>query len=206
VQKEIGRRLWQQLATQDWFSVPFSETYCKFSWVCYIKDPRCYADILKGVNPLHFTTKSPLHCDDGSMQPVPSSDPTITSYGSFLYRIACLMPMLQDRISVAPTLSAKYKEVLHFDKMMRELVLTQLPPPLNSQSPINPAWQGFVPLARRCLTITSAHKIIVITLFYTLSVTNSSEMIHRKFLGISFHDKRFDFTRKTCLAAAKTSE
>src|SRR3978361_977596 len=30
------------------------------------------------------------------------------------------------------------------------------------------------------------------------------QMIHRKFLGMSFHDKRFSFTRKTCLAAAKT--
>jgi type II secretory pathway component PulF len=29
VQRELGRRLWQQLVTQDWFSVPFSETYCK---------------------------------------------------------------------------------------------------------------------------------------------------------------------------------
>lgn len=44
-------------------------------------------------------------------------------------------------------------------------------------------------MARRSLTITSAHKII---------------MIHRKFLGMSFHDKRFAFTRRTCLAAAKT--
>lgn len=32
IQKEIGRRLWQQLATQDWFSVPFSETYCKLKF------------------------------------------------------------------------------------------------------------------------------------------------------------------------------
>ena len=29
-------------------------------------------------------------------------------------------------------------------------------------------------------------------------------MIHRKFLSMSFHDNRFSFTRKTCLAAAKT--
>jgi hypothetical protein len=29
VQRELGRSIWQQLATQDWFSVPFSETYCK---------------------------------------------------------------------------------------------------------------------------------------------------------------------------------
>lgn len=31
VQKELGRRLWQQLTTQDWFSVPFSDTYCKLT-------------------------------------------------------------------------------------------------------------------------------------------------------------------------------
>jgi len=29
-------------------------------------------------------------------------------------------------------------------------------------------------------------------------------MIHRRFLGMSFRDSRFAFTRKTCLAAAKT--
>ena len=29
-------------------------------------------------------------------------------------------------------------------------------------------------------------------------------MIHRRFLGLSFHDNRFAFTRRTCLAAAKT--
>ena len=29
IQKELGRRVWQQLVTQDWFSVPFSETYCQ---------------------------------------------------------------------------------------------------------------------------------------------------------------------------------
>jgi hypothetical protein len=29
-------------------------------------------------------------------------------------------------------------------------------------------------------------------------------MIHRRFLGMSFHDSRFAFTRQTCLAAAKT--
>lgn len=116
---------------------------------------------MAGVNPLHFTTKPPLHCDEDTMQPVPFSKPTITSYGSFLYRIAYLMPVLQDRISQAPTLSNKYKEVLHFDKLMRELVLSQLPAPLNSQTAVDPSWQGWVSLARRCLTITSAHKIIV---------------------------------------------
>lgn len=29
-------------------------------------------------------------------------------------------------------------------------------------------------------------------------------MIHRTYLGLSFSDKSFEFTRKTCIAAAKT--
>jgi hypothetical protein len=113
-----------------------------------------------GVNPLHFTTKPPLHCDEETMQPLPLSTPTITSYGNFLHRVAALMPALQDRISQSQP-SAKYDQILHFDRVMRELVNTQLPSCLNSQNPIDPSWPAFITLARRCLTITSAHKIIV---------------------------------------------
>ncbi|CZR59277.1 uncharacterized protein PAC_09169 [Phialocephala subalpina] len=169
VHKELGRRLWQQLAAQDWFSVPFSETYC--------------------VNPLHFSTKSPMHCDEETMQALPMSQPSITTYGNFLFRVASLMPALHDRSSEAHTLEAKYEQVLIFDKMMRELVMTRLPPCLNSQTQLDPLWPAWVSAARRCLTITSAHKII---------------MIHRRFLGMSFRDKGYSFTRRTCLAAAKT--
>lgn len=158
VQKEVGRRVWQQLATQDWFSVPFSETYCRFN--NSKSEERNHTDDDTGVNPLHFTTKPPSHCDEETMEPLPLSIPTITSYGNFLYRVAALMPALQDRTSQAlPT--AKYDQVLHFDRLMRDLVTTQLPSCLNSQTPIDPSWPPFVTLARRCLTITSAHKIIV---------------------------------------------
>ncbi|KAK0116426.1 hypothetical protein ONS95_013445 [Cadophora gregata] len=169
VQKELGKRLWQQLATQDWFSVPFSETYC--------------------INPLHFTSKAPRHCDEDTMEAIPVSHPAITTYGNFLFRVAALMPALQDRSSEAHSMDVKYEHVLRFDKMMRDLVIAQLPPCLNSQTQVDPMWPHWVAVARRCLTITSAHKII---------------MIHRRFLGMSFHDKKFAFTRRTCLAAAKT--
>ncbi|RDW62294.1 hypothetical protein BP6252_11727 [Coleophoma cylindrospora] len=169
IQKETRRRLWQQLAIQDWFSVPFSETYC--------------------VNRLHFSTKPPLHCDDETLQPLAASTPSITSYGNFLFRIACLMPELLDKTAGSQTVNMKYEQVLHFDQRMRDLVTTQLPPCINGQMPTDSSWPTWVPLARRCLTVTAAHKII---------------MIHRKFLGMSFHDARFVFTRRTCLAAAKT--
>ena len=169
IQKETGRRIWQQLAIQDWFSVPFSETYC--------------------VNLSHFSTVQPLQCDEETLQPLSSSAPAITSYGNFLFHIAALMPELLDKAAQAQTISTKYEQVLHFDKRMRDFVTTQLPSCINGQMPTDPSWPSWVPLARRSLTVTAAHKII---------------MIHRKFLGMSFHDPRFAFTRKTCLAAAKT--
>lgn len=39
---------------------------------------------------------------------------------------------------------------------------------------------------------------------YACEPPDTPKMIHRKFLGMSFHNELFDFTRKTCLAAAKT--
>ncbi len=71
------------------------------------------------------------------------------------------MPFLQDRIAQARTINSKYEQVLHVDKMMRDLVLTQMPPCLNGQTALDPSWPKWVFLARRNLTITSAHKIIV---------------------------------------------
>jgi hypothetical protein len=71
------------------------------------------------------------------------------------------MPPLLDRSSKARTIEAKYEEILRFDQMMRELVISELPACLNSQTPIEPRWPRWVLLARRCLTVTSAHKIIV---------------------------------------------
>lgn len=186
VKEELSRRIWQQLATQDWFSVPFAETYCEESSQATL-DRRMLTGL--GINPLHFNTRQPQHCDEETMRPVPFSEPSLVVFGNFFFRIASLMPALLDRYYEAPTLDAKYEHVLRFDKMTRELVLSQLPPYLYSQTPVDPSWPPWVLLARKALSISAAHKII---------------MIHRRFLGMSFHDKRFDFTRRTCLSAAKT--
>jgi hypothetical protein len=134
------------------------------------------------VNPLHFSTKQPSHCDEDTMQEIAPSDPAITTYGNFLFKVASLMPSLQDKLLETRILRAKYEHVLRFDKMMRELVLSQLPSCLNSQTQLDVSWPRWVILARRCLTITCAHKIL---------------MIHRRFLGLSFHDKKYAFTRRS---------
>lgn len=99
------------------------------------------------------------------MEPIPLSKPSVTSYGNFLFKIAALMPVLQDRSSQAPTLNAKYEQVLHCDKLMRELVLTQLPPCLNSQTPLDPSWPPWVSVARRFVFPRAFHLVLERCLF-----------------------------------------
>jgi hypothetical protein len=65
IQLEAGKRVWQQLLTQDWFSVPFSETY--------------------SVNPLHTTSNQPYNFDEKTLELVPYSCPSILSYANFVF-------------------------------------------------------------------------------------------------------------------------
>jgi len=45
--REVGRRIWTQMCTQDWFSIPSSEIY--------------------SINKQHFTTYRPRRIDDKAM-------------------------------------------------------------------------------------------------------------------------------------------
>jgi hypothetical protein len=169
IKRETGRRLWQQLCIQDWFSIPFSEMY--------------------SIQKLHFTTVKPISCEDVTMQPLPEDVPSMTSFPTFLGHIAGLMPQMHDAIISSNTLYTKYEQVLDYDAQMRSLATEGLPRFFSMREAIQPEWPAWVPWARRSLTICFAHKII---------------MIHRAFLGRSFTEQTFDFTRRTCMAAAKT--
>ncbi|EED21407.1 conserved hypothetical protein [Talaromyces stipitatus ATCC 10500] len=168
ITRETGRRVWTQLCVQDWFSIPFSESY-------YIRQ-------------LDFNTEKPCNCMEEDMVPLSDDVPTTMSYHRFLYDIALLMPRLHDDLSRSNTTYTKYEHVLRYDTQMRTLVSKCVPSCLKSAA-LEPSWPQYVPWARHCLTITSAHKII---------------MIHRKFLWQSFTNPAFEFTRKTCIAASKT--
>ncbi|KAL4899412.1 hypothetical protein BDW74DRAFT_171574 [Aspergillus multicolor] len=168
IQRETGRRVWTELCIQDWFSIPFSESYL--------------------VHLLDFNTTRPLNCNEEDMVSLPDEVPTSTSYHRVLYQVARLMPRLQDDMAQSSTLFTKYEHVLRYDAQMRALVSKEVPSFLKSD-PLHQSWPCYVPWARHCLTISSAHKII---------------MIHRKFLWPSFTNPAFSFTRKTCIAASKT--
>ncbi|KAL1604055.1 hypothetical protein SLS60_005647 [Paraconiothyrium brasiliense] len=166
---EVGKRVLTQLCTQDWFQIPFSETYALSS---------SFSRIVR-----------PLNCNDEDMVVQPLSAPTQTSYCNFRYDIAALMPELLDATAKCNTLYTKYEQVLRFDDKMRKLATASMPTFLSSNAPPHTQWPNYVNWGRRSLTICAAHKII---------------MIHRKFVGLSFTNTAFAFTRRTCLAAAKT--
>ena len=167
-QREAGRRVFNQLCTQDWFQIPFSESY--------------------SLNPHFITTSKPMNCDD-DLEPQPESVPTQTSYCNYRYEIAALMPPLLDATLGCNTLFTKYEQVLNYDEKMRKLATQAMPTFLSTSAVIAPAWPVWIRWARRSLAICAAHKII---------------MIHRRFLGLSFTNTAFAFTRRTCVAAAKT--
>jgi hypothetical protein len=170
IRRETGRRVWCQLCTQDWFSIPFSESYA--------------------LNPRFFDTAMPLNCNDDDSTQIPLNIPTMTSYCNYLYQIAILMPQLQDSMFSSNTDFTKYEHVLAYDEKMRQLTTRYMPTFLStSTSEITQMLPGFTVWARRSLAICAAHKII---------------MIHRKFLGLSFTNSAFGFTRRTCVAASKT--
>lgn len=138
---EIGRRVWTQLCSQDWFGIPFSESYL--------------------INPLYSTSAPATHCHDHDLTAIPLHVPTITSYCRFLYDIASIMPQLQDDMMSCKTPYTRYEQVLKWDARLRSLATQERPAFLNNV-PLDPSWPAWVPWARRALAISSSHKIIMI--------------------------------------------
>lgn len=156
VDRELGRRIWCQLCMQDWFSVPFTETY--------LINPDCLASPATG---------KPLNCTEADMRVLPDSEPTMTSYSRFFIDIARLMPQLQNAMASAGSLYERYHKVLEFDDKMRALATAHLPYYLQNV-PIDPSWPVFARWARQSLTISSSHKIMMIHRKYLeLSFENS---------------------------------
>jgi hypothetical protein len=159
VDKECGRRLWSHLCCQDWFGIPFSETYL--------------------INPYYPTSEEPMNCHDKDMVQLPESEPTITSYCRLLTRIASIMPQLQDDLTSCNTPFTKYEQVIKWDKQMRMLSTER--PSFLQRSPIDPSWPCYITWARRSLAITSAHKIIMIhRSFLSDSFTNPAFSFTRR--------------------------
>ncbi|KAJ4390870.1 hypothetical protein N0V93_004469 [Gnomoniopsis smithogilvyi] len=143
------------------------------------------------ISPTHFTTPPPRNMNDDSLAELPCHLPTVSSYVRVLLEMAALMPDLQDGLGPMKQrkpLRDQYEHVLEIDARMRAIV-RGFPPFLLRQDVQHEARLPWLGTARRSLAITAAEKII---------------MIHRPFLLRAFQMPQYNFTRRTCTAAART--
>ncbi|KAJ4293268.1 hypothetical protein N0V90_008550 [Kalmusia sp. IMI 367209] len=170
IQREMGRRVWSALTSQDWL--------CSTSQGMYTQQKR------------HYTSIPPRHFNEETWEPIHNDRiPTFTSISNYLNEIAHALVRYLDDMLDAQDISAKYNVVLRYDAVMRGLAIERMPIWLNSNSPFDPAWPEWSAWARRSYHASSAHKII---------------MIHQSFLGRSFKDARFTYSRWACISSAKT--
>lgn len=115
---EPGRRVWTQLYSQDWFGIPFSESYL--------------------INPRYSSSAPATHCNDNDLIALPLHVPAITRYCGFLLEIASIIPQLQDDMISCKT-HTRYEQVLKWDARLRTLATQERPPFLNNE-PLDPSW------------------------------------------------------------------
>ncbi|KAL2816020.1 hypothetical protein BDW59DRAFT_177477, partial [Aspergillus cavernicola] len=135
---------WRQLCIQDWFSIPFFETYL-------ISPP----------------SRSDLDADETKHDP-----PSQPAYSHFFFKVAALLSSLHDSLQSTHTLYTRYEQVLSHDRRLRILATQGLPRFLQN-TPLQPTWPCYVPWARRCLAISLSHKVIMIhRKFLAISFSN----------------------------------
>ncbi|KAI9727440.1 MAG: hypothetical protein M1834_008384 [Cirrosporium novae-zelandiae] len=179
VNREIGKRIWCFLSTQDWFLIPFKNCYSIF--------------------PNHNTTPLPANCPDdariickGQIRDLPITIPTQSSHSIFLYKVADISRSFFDRTrrvdGTRGSIADLYDEVLEADNEMESLA-RNLPSWIRPGKQSSSDWPPSIFLQRHTFEISFAHKRII---------------IHQAFFCQSLKDKRYFYTRIVCLDAART--
>jgi hypothetical protein len=142
IQREMGRRAWIAITSQDWL--------CSTSQGMYT------------IQRKHFTSIKPNYMDEETMTPVLDSTPTVSHIGNYLNEVSYVLINYHDEILDAQEMMSKYNVVLKYDARMRALCTERLPKCLSPITPFNPAWPRWVAWARRLHQASCAHKIIMI--------------------------------------------
>lgn len=130
------------------------------------------------IHPLHFTTPRPYRHDGDSTEM--AEDEALVNYTNHILDIAAVMVDFHMATTASPDTEAKYEQVLKHDAKLRRLGSEPICP-----SSTNITW---LPWARRVAHVVHAHKTII---------------LHRHFLGRSFKDPAFAYTRWASIEASK---
>lgn len=137
----------------------------------------------------HFTTTRPTNMNDQTLDEVPLDVPTSVSTLCHFNDLATVTAQMHDAKCLASTTLAQYDSVLKFDAKIRAVASESIPAWLDSREAIEPHWPVWVPWARRSFNLCVCHKII---------------MTHKGFLGRSFRNPAFNYSRDACLSAARS--
>ncbi|KAF2007258.1 hypothetical protein P154DRAFT_116401 [Amniculicola lignicola CBS 123094] len=142
LQREIGRRIWSALTSQDWLCATSTGSY--------------------SIQRRHFTSIMPGHYDEETMTPITDGRPTFAHPSNYLHEVAYNLISYHDEFQEAADVSAKYQVILKFDARMRSMSVDRLPKCLTMRTPLNPTWPRWVSWARRLHQVSWAHKVIMI--------------------------------------------
>ncbi|GAA5910394.1 uncharacterized protein JCM6883_002992 [Sporobolomyces salmoneus] len=172
IQRELRKRLWYTLTTEDWFCIPFRRAYTIF--------------------PTHFTTPLPLNCHDsdlsaGNLVQRSQDEPTIVSKIIATYTVAACIRRYFEHVfsSASQGKSASYELCLEVDREIRKAI-EDGPKFLKVEDPNSEEW---IKHLRHYFVISISHKLLI---------------CHRVFLGRSFRDPRFAYSRKAAIEAARS--
>ncbi|KAI1370068.1 hypothetical protein F4677DRAFT_458154 [Hypoxylon crocopeplum] len=176
IEREVRKRIWCFLCTQDWYLIASKKSYSIF--------------------PSHGTSLIPANCredfDDatetGDFQDLPLTVQTQSTYMIFLFKLTSQYRALFDQLS---SIHAKdgsvadcFDAVLLADSRL-EAIIGEIEQCL---AEARPNGSQYVPAQRRALIIASWHQRV---------------MIHRSFFCRSFQDRWYHYSRFICLAAAR---
>ncbi|ORY63814.1 hypothetical protein BCR35DRAFT_308781 [Leucosporidium creatinivorum] len=171
IDREVRKRLWCALCTEDWVSIPYRRSYTIF--------------------PSHFTTPLPANVLDsdlslGHLHIRGPDEPTPVSKLIVLFKTAtCVRRFFEDMNSSNGGLS--YDLCLQIDREIREIML-KAPRYLQPDAEV----EGFPPY------------VAWMRHYFILSVSHKLLVIHRVFLGRSFRDPRYGYSRKAAIDAARS--
>ena len=168
--------LQREIGRRVWYSLCFQDWLCVMSSGTYT------------IQRKHFTSVKPGCYDEETMTPVGDKRPTWSHSVNYLVDMASLLTEFHDDILSQTDLESRYDTVMKYDVKVRALYAEKLPSFLSYNTPFDATWPRWVLWSRRLHHISSYHKII---------------MIHQSFLGRSFKNPRYTYTRWACTTAAK---
>ncbi|GAA6042322.1 hypothetical protein JCM8097_003844 [Rhodosporidiobolus ruineniae] len=175
IQREVRKRLWYALCSEDWYSIPYRRAYAIF--------------------PSHVTTPPPVNCLDsdlstGILVRRSQDQPTVVSKILIAYKVAACIRNFFEHVNSSLDSDLSYEKLLEADREIRRIIdegPAYLKP--GNEPDDGGLSRGWLPWFKRYWTMSVSHKLLI---------------CHRVFLGRAFRDVKYAYSRKVAIEAARS--